>query len=352
MINKLTDILGCDYPIIQTAMGWVALPELVAATSNAGAFGFLALATAGPKEAIEMMDQTLSLTDKPFGVNFHMFQPGADEIVQAILDRKIKAVSYSRSPTPDYIKAFKQQGIVCIPTVGALKHAIKAEQLGADALVIQGSEGGGHTGSTPTTLLLSSVLENVEIPVVAAGGFRDGSGLAASLAWGACGIAMGTRFMMTEESPVPSKTKEAYLSAQVEEIKITKKFDGLSHRLIFNKYIQKIDRSNPISLFIMSVSSAWKYKQITKASSSDLFKSFVAMLKGDDLTISQSIMSANSPAIIQKAMVEGSPHEGAMPSGQVAGIISNLPSCQDLIDQIMDEFGVAADNFKKIQDKL
>ena len=341
--------MGCNYPIIQTAMGWVALPQLVAATSNAGAFGFLALATAGPKEAIEMIDQTLSLTEKPFGINFHMFQPGADEIVQAVLDRKIKAVSYSRSPTPDFIKAFKQQGIVCIPTVGALKHAIKAEQLGADALVIQGSEGGGHTGSTPTTLLLSSVLENVKIPVVAAGGFRDGSGLAASLAWGACGIAMGTRFMMTQESPVPSKTKEAYLSAEVEEIKITKKFDGLSHRLIFNNYIKKIDLSNPFSLFIMSVSSAWKYKQITKASFGDLFKSFFAMLKGDDLTISQSVMSANSPAIIQKAMVEGAPHEGAMPSGQVAGIITNLPSCKELIDQIMREFGIAADNFKKIE---
>ena len=332
-------------------MGWVAMPQLVAATSNAGAFGFLALATAGPQEAIEMIDETMSLTDKPFGVNFHMFQPGADEIVQAGLDKKIKAVSYSRSPTPDYIKAFKQQGIICIPTVGALKHAIKAEQLGADALVIQGSEGGGHTGSTPTTLLLSSVLDNVDIPVVAAGGFRDGSGLAASLAWGACGIAMGTRFMMTQESPVPSKTKEAYISADVDEIKITKKFDGLSHRLIFNKYIKKIDRSNPLSLFLMSVSSAWKYKQITKASFGDLSKSFFAMLKGDDLTISQSIMSANSPAIIQKAMVEGSPNEGAMPSGQVAGIITNLPSCKELTDQIMREFNVAAKNFKKIEEK-
>jgi NAD(P)H-dependent flavin oxidoreductase YrpB (nitropropane dioxygenase family) len=332
-------------------MGWVAMPQLVAATSNAGAFGFLALATAGPQEAIEMIDETMSLTDKPFGVNFHMFQPGADEIVQAVLDKKIKAVSYSRSPTPDYIKAFKQQGIICIPTVGALKHAIKAEQLGADALVIQGSEGGGHTGSTPTTLLLSSVLDSVDIPVVAAGGFRDGSGLAASLAWGACGIAMGTRFMMTQESPVPSKTKEAYIAAEVDEIKITKKFDGLSHRLIFNKYIEKIDRSNPISLFLMSVTSAWKYKQITKASFGDLFKSFFAMLKGDDLTISQSIMSANSPAIIQKAMVEGSPNEGAMPSGQVAGIITNLPSCKELIDKIMREFNIAADNFKKIEEK-
>jgi NAD(P)H-dependent flavin oxidoreductase YrpB (nitropropane dioxygenase family) len=332
-------------------MGWVAMPQLVAATSNAGAFGFLALATAGPQEAIEMIDETMSLTDKPFGVNFHMFQPGADEIVQAVLDKKIKAVSYSRSPTPDYIKAFKQQGIICIPTVGALKHAIKAEQLGADALVIQGSEGGGHTGSTPTTLLLSSVLDSVDIPVVAAGGFRDGSGLAASLAWGACGIAMGTRFMMTQESPVPSKTKEAYIAAEVDEIKITKKFDGLSHRLIFNKYIEKIDRSNPISLFLMSVTSAWKYKQITKASFGDLFKSFFAMLKGDDLTISQSIMSANSPAIIQKAMVEGSPNEGAMPSGQVAGIITNLPSCKELVDKIMREFNIAADNFKKIEEK-
>ena len=332
-------------------MGWVAMPQLVAATSNAGAFGFLALATAGPREAIEMIDETMNLTDKPFGVNFHMFQPGADEIVQAVLDKKIKAVSYSRSPTPDYIKAFKQQGIICIPTVGALKHAIKAEQLGADALVIQGSEGGGHTGSTPTTLLLSSVLDSVDIPVVAAGGFRDGSGLAASLAWGACGIAMGTRFMMTQESPVPSKTKEAYIAAEVDEIKITKKFDGLSHRLIFNKYIEKIDRSNPISLFLMSVTSAWKYKQITKASFGDLFKSFFAMLKGDDLTISQSIMSANSPAIIQKAMVEGSPNEGAMPSGQVAGIITNLPSCKELIDKIMREFNIAADNFKKIKEK-
>ena len=332
-------------------MGWVAMPQLVAATSNAGAFGFLALATAGPQEAIEMIDETMSLTNKPFGVNFHMFQPGADEIVQAILDKKIKAVSYSRSPTPDYIKAFKEQGIICIPTVGALKHAIKAEQLGADALVIQGSEGGGHTGSTPTTLLLSSVLEHVDIPVVAAGGFRDVSGLAASLAWGACGIAMGTRFMMTQESPVPGETKKAYISAEVDEIKITKKFDCLSHRLIFNKYIKKIDRSNPISLFLMSVTSAWKYKQITKASFGDLLKSFFAMLKGDDLTISQSIMSANSPAIIQKAMVEGSPNEGAMPSGQVAGIIKNLPSCKELIDQIMEEFCIAAKNFKKIEEK-
>ena len=189
-------------------MGWVATPELVAASCNAGAFGFLALATAGPDEAIEMIDKTLELTDKPFGINFHMFQPGAEQIVEAVISKNIKAVSYSRSPTADFISKFKKNGVICIPTVGALKHALKAVDLGADALVIQGSEGGGHTGSTPTTLLLSSVLQQVEVPVIAAGGFRDGAGLAAALAWGAAGIAMGTRFMMTQESPVPQVTNK------------------------------------------------------------------------------------------------------------------------------------------------
>ena len=118
-----------------------------------------------------------------------------------------------------------------------------------------------------------------------------------------------------------------------------------------NKYIEKIDRSNPISLFLMSVTSAWKYKQITKASFGDLFKSFFAMLKGDDLTISQAFLFAHSAEIIQKAMVEGSPNEGAMPSGQVAGIITNLPSCKELIDEIMRGFNIAAANFKKIEEK-
>ncbi|MDA7796317.1 nitronate monooxygenase [Gammaproteobacteria bacterium] len=338
MINNLTDILGCKYPIIQTAMGWVATPELVAATSNAGAFGFLALATSGPEEALEMIEKTLTLTNQPFGINFHMFQPGADQIVAAVIKHKIKAVSYSRSPIAEYIQEFKKHGVICIPTVGALKHALKAEQLGADALVIQGSEGGGHTGSTPTTLLLSSVLQQVNIPVIAAGGFRDGAGLAAALAWGADGIAMGTRFMMTQESPVPSQTKESYLAAGIDDIKITKKFDGLPHRLIFNNYIEKIDSSNPLTLLWISVRSAIKYKQLTQSSYKDIIKAFFAMLKGDDLTISQSVMAANSPAIIQKAMVEGFPDEGAMPSGQIAGLISNLPPCDELVKEIMNDF--------------
>ncbi len=342
-----SNILGSKYPIIQTAMGWVATPELVAATSNAGAFGFLALATVSADEAGKLIHQTKSLTDKPFGVNFHMFQPGADRIVKLVIENKIKAVSYSRAPVPEYIELLKQNNILCIPTVGALKHAIKAEKLGADALVVQGSEGGGHTGETPTTLLLSSVLSKVGIPIFAAGGFKDGYGLAAALVWGAQGIAMGTRFMLTEESPVPKKTKDAYLNAEVEEIKVTKKFDGLPHRLIFNDFIKSIDKSNPIKLFFISLRSALKYKKLSNAKFSEVFKSFFAMLRGDDLTIAQTIMSANSPAIIQRAMVEGNPDHGAMPSGQVAGVIDSTPSCQNLIHAIMDQYNDAISNLSK-----
>ena len=144
------NILGSKYPIIQTAMGWVATPELVAASSKAGAFGFLALATATKDEAINMIKKTSALTDMPFGINLHMFQPGAEEIIDAAIKMNVRAVSYSRSPAQKFIKKLKASNVICIPTVGALKHAIKAEELGADALVVQGSEGGGHTGSTPT----------------------------------------------------------------------------------------------------------------------------------------------------------------------------------------------------------
>jgi len=349
--TELFKRLGSEIPVIQTAMGWVATPQLVAASTQAGAFGFLALATSSKEEAIASIDETLRLTDKPFGVNLHMFQPGAAEIIDYVIKHQIRAISYSRSPVPEYISKLKDAGVLCIPTVGEVKHAIKAESLGADALVIQGSEGGGHTGETPTSLLLSEVLKSVKIPVVAAGGFRDGFGLAAAIAWGASGIAMGTRFMMTQESPVPDSTKEAYLSCNTSEIRVTKKFDGLPHRLIFNKYIASLDKASSPRIFLQALVSGWRYKQLSQASFKDIFKAFFGMLKGDKLTIAQTMMAANSPVIIQKAMVEGKPNRGAMPSGQVAGLIVDLPTCGDLIEQIKNEFFIASKNFKEILDE-
>ena len=151
--TEICDLLGIRYPIIQTGMGWVAKPELVAAVSNAGAIGFLAAATIPPHEVEGEIEAIKQLTDKPFGVNFLMDAPGADVISEAIIRQGVRAAGYNRAPNAELIQSLKDGGVVCVPTCGAVKHAVKAEKLGADIIVVQGSEGGGHTGVVPTSLL-------------------------------------------------------------------------------------------------------------------------------------------------------------------------------------------------------
>ena len=159
--TKLTELLGCEYPIVQTAMGWVADPKLTAGTCNAGGFGFLAGATIPPEEMERDILQTKELTDKNFGVNFHMYQPNAAEIVDLVVKHGVKAVSYSRSPGKEMVSKLKDNGVVCMPTIGLPKHALKAIEMGADAVTVQGGEGGGHTGSVPTSLLIPQVVDAV-----------------------------------------------------------------------------------------------------------------------------------------------------------------------------------------------
>jgi len=184
LATALTKRLGCRLPVIQTAMGWIATPRLVAASSNAGAFGFLAGAVMQPGELAAAIAEAARLTPHRFGVNFHSFQPGAREIVEVIIANadRVRAVSFGRGPDASMIARFHEAGIVCIPTVGALKHAQKMVNLGCETITVQGGEGGGHTGSVPTTVLLPQVLDAVDVPVVAARGFGDGRGLAAALA--------------------------------------------------------------------------------------------------------------------------------------------------------------------------
>ena len=169
MQTRLTHMLGCRYPIIQTAMGWVADAKLVAATTSAGGFGFLAGAVMTAKEVEEGILEIKALTDGAFGVNFHMYMAQAPDIVDLCVKYGVRAVSYSRSPVPALIEKLKAAGIVCIPTVGATKHAVKAVTLGADAVVVQGSEGGGHTGAVASTILLPDVLAKVQVPVISCG---------------------------------------------------------------------------------------------------------------------------------------------------------------------------------------
>lgn len=336
LATDLTRMLGCRLPVIQTAMGWIATPELVAATSNAGAFGFLAGAVMRPKELGEEIARLKDMTPHNFGVNFHSFQPGAAEIVETILANRdrVRAVSFGRGPDAGMIGRFRDAGIVCIPTVGAVKHAEKMVELGCQMITVQGGEGGGHTGSVATTVLLPQVLDAVEVPVVAAGGFADGRGLAAALAFGACGIAMGTRFMMTEESPVPTAPKAQYTKAKTDDIIVTKKVDGMPQRLIANSALKRIENSGRIGMWLRAFESGMAMKRQTGVSFASLFRSTRAMTSHGGLSLPQAMMAASAPMLIQRAVVDGDAEGGLMATGLVAGRLSDLPSCVMLLEQI------------------
>jgi NAD(P)H-dependent flavin oxidoreductase YrpB (nitropropane dioxygenase family) len=334
--TRLTALLGCRYPIIQTAMGWVADPKLVAATGNAGGFGFLAGATIEPHLMEAAIVETRRLTDQPFGVNFHMYQANAGEIVELVLKHKVRAVSYSRSPGKQMIGRLKDAGVVCIPTVGALKHAQKAVEMGADAVTVQGGEGGGHTGSVPTALLLDQVVNAVSVPVVAAGGFKDGKGLVSALAYGAEGIAMGTRFLMCADSPVPQTTLLRYLAVKdPAAIIISRAIDGMPQRMIRNELLNQLENSGGLKRLLLAVRSGLAYRRHTGTSLGQLLGSALKMRGAGELSAAQSIMAANAPMVIQKAMVDGRPAEGVLPAGQIAASIDSLPSCAQLIEQIV-----------------
>lgn len=335
----LTERLGCRWPIIQTAMGWVAEPSLVIGSSNAGAFGFLGAAVMTPDEAREKLLAVRRGTDRPFGVNFHSFQPGAEQIVDLILANKdqVRAVSFGRGPNAKMIGRFRDAGILCIPTVGAVKHAQKMVELGVDMVNVQGGEGGGHTGSVPTTILLPQVLDTVKVPVIASGGFADGRGLAAALAFGAVGIAMGTRFLLTKESPVPDTTKAAYLKATTDGIIVTTKLDGIPQRMVRTKLMDRIEKSGKLGMWLRAIEASAAMKKLSGASWLDMIKSAKGMTGHGQVPLKQAMMAATMPMLIQKAVVEGDIEHGVMATGVVGGRIVEIPTCEQLVDRIVAE---------------
>ncbi|MFS1525770.1 NAD(P)H-dependent flavin oxidoreductase [Microbulbifer sp. 2304DJ12-6] len=336
--TSLTQALGCDYPVIQTAMGWVATSQLVIASVEAGVFGFLAAAVMDPAECEAEIQKIKSATSKPFGVNIHGFQPGVERIVDMCIDHEITALSYGRGPNPKIVSKVKNAGLKCVPTIGAGKHASRAVNMGADIVVCQGQEGGGHTGATPTWLLLTDVLDqNLGVPIVACGGFKDGRGLAAALAFGADGVAMGTRFMMSADSPTPDATKAEYIKSDVSNIPVSTKLDGLRQRMILNHTLDELEKSSRFGMLVRALKNSWKFKSQTDMSIIQTLKTAWDMASKTDLTIGQTLMAANAPMIIQRAMVEGKPEEGVLPSGQIAGLIYDLPDCAEIVSKIIAE---------------
>lgn len=332
LATPMTALLGCRLPVIQTAMGWVAEPALVAATTDAGGFGFLGAAVMTPRVAADRIAEVRTRTPGAFGVNFHMFQPGAGELVELILANRdrVRAVSFGRGPDAAMIARFRDAGIACVPTVGAVKHAQKMVAMGVDMLVVQGGEGGGHTGAVASTVLLPQVIDAVSAPVVAAGGFADGRGLAAALAFGAAGIAMGTRFLMTRESPVPDAVKQRYVAAATGDIAVTTDVDGIPQRMIRNAALRRIERGGMLGGWRDAIAAGLEMKRRTGASWSDLLHSARGM-HAHGLSLAQAIRAAAAPMRIQRAVVEGDADAGLMATGQVAGRLADLPSVAELL---------------------
>ena len=335
--TRLCDMLGIAAPVVQTGMGWVATPELTAAASNAGAFGFLAAATIPPDEVDAAIARVQALTDRPFGVNFLMDAPGADVITEAIVRRGVRAAGYNRSPDAKLIGRLKEAGVLCIPTCGAPRHVEKAVKLGADAVIVQGAEGGGHTGTIPTSLLVPASARLVDAPIIAAGGFQDGRRLVAALAGGAAGIAMGTRFLLTRESPVPDATLSRYFDASVDDVIVTREVDGLPQRVIANELVRDLERRGPLSRLVLALRSALALRRTTGASVPELLRSGLAMRRDRRLTRAQMLMAANAPMLAKRAMQDGDPVRGYLPSGSVTGVIDDRPSCAELVQRIVDE---------------
>ncbi|MFF4563356.1 NAD(P)H-dependent flavin oxidoreductase [Streptomyces sp. NPDC001435] len=337
METALTRLVGVRHPVVQTGMGWVAGPRLVSAAANAGALGILASATMTLDQLRGAIREVGSRTDAPFGVNLRADAGDAGDRVRLIIDEGVRVASFALAPSRELIAELKEAGVVVIPSVGARRHAEKVAAWGADAVIVQGGEGGGHTGEVATTVLLPQVVDAVRIPVVAAGGFFDGRGLVAALAYGAAGVAMGTRFLLTSDSTVPDAVKARYLAATVRNVTVTTAVDGLPHRMLRTDLVDSLERSGRARALVHAVRRAAGFRRLSGLTWRRMVRDGLALKHGKELSWSQVLLAANTPMLLKSAMVDGRTDLGVMASGQVAGVIDDLPSCAELMERIMKE---------------
>ncbi|GDX25754.1 oxidoreductase [Actinomycetes bacterium] len=338
--TPLCELLGVDYPIIQTGMGWVAGPKLVSASANAGIMGILASATMDFDQLKTSIAEVKSRTTKPFGVNLRADSADVQDRISLMIDEGIKVASFAQAPKPELISRLKDAGVVVIPSIGAKRHAEKVLEWGVDAVLVQGGEGGGHTGSVPTSVLLPQVVDAVagRVPVIAAGGFFDGRGLIAALAYGASGVAMGTRFLLTSDSSVPQTVKDYYLSRGVLDTVVSVQVDGVPHRVLRTDLVNQLESGRGKFLALPRAGiNALRFRKMTGAKLRDMLREGLMMKKSMDLSYSQMVMAANTPMLLKTSLVDGKTESGVMASGQVVGIIDDLPTVNDLIDSIITQ---------------
>jgi NAD(P)H-dependent flavin oxidoreductase YrpB (nitropropane dioxygenase family) len=336
--TSFCDLVGVEAPIVQTGMGWVAGPRLVSASAEAGALGILASATMDLAQLRSAIAEVQQRTTKPFGVNLRADTSDIDERVELLVDRGVKVASFAQAPKEHLIARLHEGGVVVIPSIGAKRHAEKVLDWGVDAVLVQGGEGGGHTGSVPTSILLPQVVDTVagRVPVIAAGGFFDGRGLVAALAYGADAIAMGTRFLLTSDSAVPDSVKDFYLGKGVTDTVVTVQVDGVAHRVLRTELVDQLEsrRGRWLSL-PRAARNALRFRGLTGVSTRSMLREGMAMKRSMDLSWTQMVMAANTPMLLKASLVDGHTATGVMASGQVVGVIDDLPSCRQLVDRIL-----------------
>ncbi len=298
--NVITELLNIKYPIIQGGMAWIADASLAVGVSEAGGLGIIS--GVGPTEVVRaQIRKAKELTDKPFGVNVMLMQDNADEIAHLVCDEKVPVVTTGAGSPGKYIEMWKSHGIKVIPVVPSVAIAKRMEKFGADAVIAEGMESGGHIGQTTTMSLVPQVVDAVNIPVIAAGGIGDGRGIAASFMLGAVGVQIGTRFLVSNECNVHKNYKEKVLKAKDIETEVTGTSTSHPVRVLRNKLTReyiKIEKSN---------SNSEKLESLTRGA-------------------------------LRKAVIEGDTENGSVMAGQIAGLVKKEQSCKEIIEELMTEF--------------
>lgn len=300
MKTKVTELLQIEYPIIQGGMAWVAEHHLAAAVSEAGGFGLIGAASAPPEIVREEIRKAKELTDKPFGVNIMLLNPNADEVAKIVVEEGIQAVTTGAGNPEKYMPMWKEAGVKVIPVVASVAMAKRIERYGADAVVAEGMEAGGHIGNQTTMALIPQIVDAVNIPVIAAGGIGDGRGVAASFMLGAEGVQMGTRFVVADESIVHDNYKDRIVKAKDIDSVVTGQSTGHPVRCLRNQmtkeYIKKEQEGVP-------------------------FEELERMTLGS----------------LRKAVMDGDILNGTVMAGQIAGLVSKRQSCKEIMQEIMTE---------------
>jgi enoyl-[acyl-carrier protein] reductase II len=340
MKTKITELFGIRYPILLSGMSWISVPTMVAAVSNAGGLGILATGALGVEETRKGIREIRMLTDKPFGANASLMFPGAVENANVLLEEQVPVINFALGKGDWIVKRAHEYGGKVIATVVNARHALRAQDYGADGVIATGNEAAAH-GEEVTSLVLVPSLANVlKIPVIAAGGFADGRGLAAALALGAEGIAMGTRLMTTKESPLHRNFKQLSIEKDVYDTVFSKRIDGIYCRTLDTEATRR-----QIKRGLDWISAFTSSQEIARQIKVPFFKLFMGVLASGGSNARQLAYMANAFKFFKAATEDGDVEKGILPIGQVTGLIHDEPTVAELFDRIVAEA-------KAVQEKL